>query len=245
MSPSAGTMSIFLIWRIKRPTNVSTFEPSSLAMEAKRSYKRDQRPWICSNKHDVAGVEEGKEATPCPVCKESFGDFLIAYLTSRLTTLGLDAENGLNRMFFKAAGVPGSISYDQFLRCLLGSHGQAGSGVRRAAGVSAKMPCTNQCTQPSVDLKEIFPKFIGDKEFKVTKIAPLLDAISQSENPAIPFNPTVLEKSFDLGNLLTYLWCDLAMLVGLKQSSSSPHSGTAGSLSYTGNCSTSVWRPEL
>ena len=29
------------------------------------------------------------------VCKESFGDFLIAYLTSRLTTLGLDAENGL------------------------------------------------------------------------------------------------------------------------------------------------------
>ena len=71
-------------------------------MEAKRIYKCDQRPWICSNKHDVAGVEEGKEATPCPVCKESFGDFLIAYLTSRLTTLGLDAENGLNRMFFKA-----------------------------------------------------------------------------------------------------------------------------------------------
>ena len=60
-------------------------------------------------------MEEGKEATPCPVCKESFGDFLIAYLTSRLTTLGLDAENGLNRMFFKAAGVPGFISYDQFL----------------------------------------------------------------------------------------------------------------------------------
>ena len=82
--------------------------------------------------------------------------------------------------------------------------------------MSAKMPCTNQCTQPSVDLKEIFPKFIGDKEFKVTKIAPLLDAISQSENPAIPFNPAVLEKSFGLGNLLTYLWCDLAMLVGLK-----------------------------
>ena len=136
------------------------FEPLSLAMEAKRRYKLDQHPWICSNKHDVSGVEEGKEATPCPVCKESFGDFLIAYLTSRLTTLGLDAENGLNRMFFKAAGVPGSISYDQFLRCFLGSHGQAGSGVRRAAGVSAKMPCTNQRTQPSVDLKEIFPKFI-------------------------------------------------------------------------------------
>ena len=99
-------------------------------------------------------------------------------------------------LFLKAAEVPRFISYDQFLRLPQGYHGQAGSGVRRAADVSAKMPCTNQRTQPSVDLKEIFPKFIGDKEFKVTKIAPLLDAISQSENPAIPFNPTVLEKSF-------------------------------------------------
>ena len=54
-------------------------------------------------------------------------------------------------MFFKAAGVPGFISYDQFLRCFPGSHGQAGSGVRRAAGMSAKMPCTNQRTLPSVD----------------------------------------------------------------------------------------------
>ena len=55
----------------------------------------------------------------------------------------------------------------------------------------------------------------------------------QSPNPknlTIPFKPTVLEKSFDHGNLLTYLWCDLAMLVGLKQLSSSPHSGTAGKL---------------
>ena len=49
-------------------------------------------------------------ATHCPVGKESFEDFLTAYLTSRLTTLGLDAENGLNRMFFKAEGVPGFIS---------------------------------------------------------------------------------------------------------------------------------------
>ena len=54
-------------------------------------------------------------ATPCPVGKESFVDFLTAYLTSGLTTLSLDAENGLNRVFFKAAGVPGFISYDQFL----------------------------------------------------------------------------------------------------------------------------------
>ena len=84
-------------------------------------------------------------------------------------------------MFFKAAGVPGSISYDQFLRCLLGSHGQSVSGVRRVAGVSAKMPCTNQCTRPGADLKKVFPKYIGDKEFNETNIA-LLDAISQSEN---------------------------------------------------------------
>ena len=174
----------------------------------------DQHPWIYSNKHDVSGVEEGKEPTPC---KESFWDFLIAYLTSRQTSLGLDTENGRHRIFFKAAGVPGSISYDQLLKCLLGSHGQSGSGVRRAAGVSAKMPCTNQCTRPSVDLKEVFPKTIGDKEFTEAKVAPLLDAISHSENPAITFNTAVLVKSFGLKNLLTYLWCDLAMLVGLKQ----------------------------
>ena len=83
--------------------------------------------------------------------------------------------------------------------------------------MSAKMPCTNQCTRPTVDLKESFPKQFGDKEFTEAKVAPLLDAISQSENPAIPFNPAVLVKSFGLKNLLTYLWCDLAMLVGLKQ----------------------------
>ena len=58
---------------------------------------------------------KAKNATPCPVGKESFGNFLIAYLMSRLSTLGLDAENGLNRMFFKAAGVPGFISDGQFL----------------------------------------------------------------------------------------------------------------------------------
>ena len=46
------------------------FEPSSLAMEGKRRYKLDQHPWICSNNHEVSGVEEGKEATPCPVWGE-------------------------------------------------------------------------------------------------------------------------------------------------------------------------------
>ena len=121
------------------------FEPSSLAMEGKMRYKLDQLPWICSNDHEASGVEEGKEATPCPVCKESFEARLIAYLTFRLNSLGLDAEEGTNRLYCKAAGVPGPISNDQFLKVILGSHGQSGSGLRRAAGVSAKMPCTNQC----------------------------------------------------------------------------------------------------
>ena len=67
-------------------------------------------------------MEEGNEATPCPVCGESIDDRLIAYLTSRLT-----------------------------------------SGLRRAAGVSAKIACTNQCTRPTVDLMEAFPKQFGDK----------------------------------------------------------------------------------
>ena len=121
------------------------FESSSLATEGRSRYKLDQYPWICSNNHVVDGVEEGKQANPCPECKETFEDRLNAYLTSRLATLGLDAENGVNRLFCKSGGVPGKISYNQFLRCLLGSHGQAGSGIRRQAGVSARMPCTNQC----------------------------------------------------------------------------------------------------
>ena len=195
------------------------FETSSLAMECKRRYKLDQYPWSCTNGHEVSGVEEGKEATPCPVCGESLDGRLIAYLTSRLTSLGLDAEEGTNRLYYKAAGVPGPISYDQFLKVILGSHGQSGSGLRRAAGVSAKMPCTNQCTRPTVDLKEQFPKQFGDKEFSEAKVAPLLDAIHRQENPVITFNPSVLAKSFGSRNMLTYLWCELAMLVGKKQES--------------------------
>ena len=157
-------------------------------------------------------------ATHCPVGKEeSFEDFLTVYLTSRLTTLSLDAENDLNRVFFKAAGVLRFISYNQFLRVILGSHGQSGSGLRRAAGVSAKMACTNQCTRPTEDLKEAFPKAFGDREFSGDKIAPLLDAIHQQENPGITFNPCVFAKSFGSRNIQTYLWCELAMLVGKKQ----------------------------
>ena len=85
------------------------------------------------------GLEEGKQANPCPECKETLENHLNTYLTSRLATLGLDAKNGVNKLFCKS-GIPSKISYDQFLRCILGSHGQAGSGVRRPAGVSVKMP---------------------------------------------------------------------------------------------------------
>ena len=70
----------------------------------------------------------------------------------------------------------------------------------------------------------------GVKEFKVTKIAPLLDAIAKSEKPDHSFQTNCARKVFFHGNLLTCLWCDLAMLVGLKQLFSSPHSGTAGKL---------------
>ena len=148
------------------------------------------------------------------MCGESIDERLIAYLTSRLTYLGLDAEEGTNRLYFKAAGVPGPISYDQFLKVILGSHGQSGSGLRRAAGVSAKMPCTNQCTRPTVDLKEQFPKQFGDREFSEAKVAPLLDAIHRQENPVITFNPAVLAKSFGLKNMLTSALNNTLVLAG-------------------------------
>ena len=38
----------------------------------------------------------------------------------------------------------------------------------------------------------------------------------ENEKEVFPFNPAVLVKSFGLKNMLTCLWCDLAMLVGLK-----------------------------
>ena len=83
--------------------------------------------------------------------------------------------------------------------------------------MSAKMPCTSQCTRPTVDLKEAFPKTFRSTEFSDAKIAPLLDVISQQENPSITFNPSVFAKSFGLRNRQTYLWCELAMLVDKKQ----------------------------
>ena len=67
-----------------------------------------------------------------------------------------------------------------------------------------------------MDLKDTFPN-IGEKEIQVSRVPDLLAVISQSQNPPVSFNPAVLIKSFGLGNLLTYLWCDLAMLIGSKQ----------------------------
>ena len=124
--------------------------------EGRRCYKLDQHPWICRNNHVVEGVEEGKKAKPCPECEGTSEDKLNTYLLSRLYSLGLDAGNSVEKLFCKY-GIPAIIPYDQFFRCLLGSYGQAGSDIRRPAGVSVKMPCTNQCSRPSVDLKDALP----------------------------------------------------------------------------------------
>ena len=107
-----GDNSIMFNLADQASNNCKYFETSSLAMECRRRYKLDQYPWSCSNGHEVSGVEEGNEATPCPVCGESLEGRLIAYLTSRLSSLGLDAEEGTNRLYFKAAGVPGPIYYN-------------------------------------------------------------------------------------------------------------------------------------
>ena len=131
------------------------FKLPALLEEGRRHYKLDQLQWTCKNNHVIEGVEDGKKAPPCSICKETFEDKGLAYLSSRLSDLGLDARNGVANLFCKS-GQP-SIPFDQFLKILLGSHGQPGSGIRRQPGVSAKYPCTNQCSRPSVDLKDAFP----------------------------------------------------------------------------------------
>ena len=155
--------------------------------EGRRRYKLDQHQWICKNNHVVEGMEEGIKAKPCPECEGNLEDKLNMYLSSRLYSIGLDAGNGIERLFCKS-GQPASIPYDQFLRCLSVSHGQAGSGIRRPAGVSVKYPCTNQCSCPSVDLKDMFPP-IEVREIHVSNVADLLAVISQSQNPSVSFNP--------------------------------------------------------
>ena len=111
------------------------------------------------------GVEEGKKAIPCNECNGIIEEKLNAYLSSRLSSISLDAGNGTAKLFCKS-GQPASIPFDQFLRCLFGSHGQTGSGIWRPAGVSVKYPCINQCSRPSVDLKNTFP-LIGEREIQV------------------------------------------------------------------------------
>ena len=190
------------------------FKLPALGEEGRRRYKLDQYQWICSNNHVNEGVEDGKEAPPCKNCEETLGNKIHAYLSSRLTDLGLDAGNGVAELFRKS-GQPVSIPFDQFLKILFGSHGQQGSGIRRQPGVSAKFPCTNQCSRPTVDLKDAFPS-VGEKEVQVSRVAALLAVLSSSQNPSASFNPAVLRKGFNLENLLTYLWCDLALLVGSR-----------------------------
>ena len=90
--------------------------------------------WICKNDHVIEGVEDGKKDPPCKVCKGTLEDRCLAYLSSRLTDLGLDAVNGTANLFCKS-GQPARILFDQFLKCLFGSHGHPGSGIRRQLGV--------------------------------------------------------------------------------------------------------------
>ena len=137
------------------------------------------------------------------------------HLSSRLTYLGLDAGNGVAEMFQKS-GQPASIPFDQFLRILFASHGQQGSGIRRQPGVYAKYPCANQCSRPSVDLKDAFPP-LREKEIQVSRVAALMTVLSSSRNPSVSFNPAIFSRNIKLETLLTYLWCDLALLVGSKQ----------------------------
>ena len=118
------------------------------------------------------------------------------YLSSRLTQLGLDAGNGTAKLFWKS-GQPASIPFDQFLKILFGSHGQQWSGIRRQAGVSAKFPCTNQCSHPTVDLKDAFPP-VGEKEVQVSRVAALLAVLSSSQNPSVSFSPAIFKKDIKL-----------------------------------------------
>ena len=105
----------------------------------------------------MEGVEEGKQAVPCPKCKETFEEDVKAYLTSRLATLGLDAANGVNRLFYKSGGVPGNISFNQFLRCIFGTHGQAGTGIRRLSHALTGV------ADPLSTLRRYSPNFQGKR----------------------------------------------------------------------------------
>ena len=191
------------------------FKLPALGEEGRSRYKLDQYQWLCKNNHVNEGVEDGKKAPPCKECEETIENKIHAHLSSRLTDLGLDAGNGVAEMFQKS-GQPASIPFDQFLRILFASHGQQGSGIRRQPGVYAKYPCANQCSRPSVDLKDAFPP-LREKEIQVSRVAALMTVLSSSRNPAVSFNPAIFSRNIKLENLLTYLWCDLALLVGLNQ----------------------------
>ena len=106
------------------------FKLPAILEEARRCYKLDQHQWACSNNHVNESVEDGKKAPPCSICKETLEDRILAYLSSRLSDLGLDARNGTANLFCKS-GQPASIPFDQFLKILFGSPGQPGSGMRR------------------------------------------------------------------------------------------------------------------
>ena len=59
--------------------------------------------WRCSVGHEATGSSEaGQNATPCPVCGETFNDRIHVYLTHRLHELRLCDEDGASRIFEKS-----------------------------------------------------------------------------------------------------------------------------------------------
>ena len=58
---------------------------------------------------------------------------------------------------------------------------------------------------------------MAEKEIQVSRVAALLAVLSSSQNPSVSFNSAVFRKGFNFENLLIYLWCDLALLVGSRQ----------------------------
>ena len=82
--------------------------------------------------------------------------------------------------------------------------------------MSAKFRCYNQCTRQYYDRKDTYPVLLP-KEHCEARVADILSAIHSVSNPAVPFNPAVFMKDFDLENFLNHLLCNVVLLVGTEQ----------------------------
>ena len=69
----------------------------------------------------------------------------------------------------------------------------------------------NQCSRPTHGLKDAYP-FLPAQEYSDEMVVVTLSAIHSSPMEEI-FNLGVIEKEFVLENLLSYLWCDIILLV--------------------------------